>query len=179
MDAAPRSAAAAADGALPLVIGLGNEHRGDDAAGLWVARRLAPRLAGRARVVELGGDGARLIELWDGADLAIVVDAVTSDRPPGTVHRIEVGAEPLPSSLGATSTHAVSLAQAVALGQALGRRPRRLLIFGIEGRRFAPGASPSPEVTAAIDPLAAAVERELASAGPEASDAAAGRPGRA
>jgi len=35
----------------PLVIGVGNRHRRDDALGLEAAGRLQPRLAERARVV--------------------------------------------------------------------------------------------------------------------------------
>lgn len=160
-----------ADPGRPLVIGIGNEHRGDDAAGLWVARRLRPRLEGRGEVLELSSEGTRLLDAWDGAGLVVVVDAVTSGRPVGTIHRMEVGPGPLPASLAATSTHGISLAQAVALGQALGRLPRRLLIFGLEGTRFAAGDELSPELRPAIEAVSAEVEalvRSNARANPRA-----------
>jgi hypothetical protein len=38
---------------LPLIIGVGNEYRGDDAVGLIVARRLKERLADSAIVIWL------------------------------------------------------------------------------------------------------------------------------
>jgi Ni,Fe-hydrogenase maturation factor len=37
---------------LPLIIGIGNEYRGDDAVGLIVARLLKERLADSAIVIE-------------------------------------------------------------------------------------------------------------------------------
>ncbi len=126
------------------VIGLGNAWRRDDAAGLEVARRLG----GRA----LEGEPAGLIEALEGADEAVVVDAVSSGAPPGTVHRLEAGSSPLPAELfGVSSTHALGLAEAVELARALGRLPARVVVYGIEGADFAPGSGLSPEVAAAVD----------------------------
>ncbi|MGB6501292.1 MAG: hydrogenase maturation protease [Thermoplasmata archaeon] len=159
---------------VPLVIGLGNEHRGDDAAGLLVARRLGPRLVGIARTIELPSEGTRLLDLWDGGGLVVVVDAVSSGRPPGTVHRIEVGADPLRTPLGATSTHGLSIAEAVSLGQVLGRMPRRLIVFGVEGARFLTGTAVSEAVSDAVEGVAEAIEREIRR---ERTDAIAAEPG--
>jgi len=149
---------------VPVVIGLGNEHRGDDAVGLLIARRLRSRLAGAGRVVELSSDGTGLLDLWDGLDLVVVVDAVTARRPPGTIHRIEVDDRPFPSSLRATSTHGVSLGEAVALGQALGRMPRRLVVYGVEGSQFITGGTITPDVSSAIERAVAAIEAEVRAA---------------
>ena len=62
-----------------LVIGLGNAARGDDAAGLIAARRLGG--------VEHEGDPLALLDLWDGADCAVVIDAVSSGVEAGTAMR--------------------------------------------------------------------------------------------
>jgi hydrogenase maturation protease len=115
----------------PLVIGVGNDRRGDDRSGLDVARALAPRLQGRAQVVECASDLTELLELWSGREDVIVVDGVRSGRPAGTVVRLEVGPQGLPA-FGPTSTHGLSLSEAVGLGRTLGRFPRRLVIYGIE-----------------------------------------------
>jgi hydrogenase maturation protease len=144
----------ARDGA--LVIGLGNAARSDDAAGLIAARRLRER--GRdAREHE--GDPVALIELWRDAGGVIVVDAVRSGAAPGRIHRLDATAAPLPVSLRtSTSTHAVGLADAIELARALGRLPRRVVVYGIEGKRFAAGTGLTPAVAAAVD----AVVEELA-----------------
>jgi len=149
------------DPSAPIVIGLGNPFRGDDACGLLVARRLRDRVTGVARVLDRPVLGADLLELWEGRRLAVVVDAMRTGRPPGTIHRIEVGAHPLPASLATTSSHGFSLAQAVALGQTLGRMPRRLVLFGIEAAAFDPGTPPTPAVEAAIPLIARRIEEEL------------------
>ncbi|HTP55733.1 MAG TPA: hydrogenase maturation protease [Thermoplasmata archaeon] len=148
-----------------LVLGVGTEHRGDDAVGLRVAERLrssAPPAG--ATVLTLSTDGTRLIDAWDGAGLVVVVDALSSGGRPGAVERIEVGAAPLPSSTRLSSTHGISLAEAVALGQSLRRMPSRLVIYAIEGRRFGIGEPLSAEVEAAVAPVARRVAEEIARA---------------
>jgi hydrogenase maturation protease len=115
----------------PLVIGVGNDRRGDDRSGLDVARALAARLTGHACVVECTSDVTDLLDLWSDREEVFVVDAVRSGRPAGTVVRWEVGPEGLPA-FGPTSTHGLSLSEAVGLGRTLGRFPRRLVIYGIE-----------------------------------------------
>ncbi len=148
------------------VFGIGNELRGDDAVGPTVAARIRPAVGAAAEVVTLPSVDAGLLGRWEGLDLAIVIDAIRAGRPPGAIERIEVGGSPLPSDLGTTSTHGFSLAQVVALGQALGRMPRRLVIFGVESRDFAPGTALSGPVAAAIPRTGDRVLAEIADALP-------------
>ncbi|MGZ4244637.1 MAG: hydrogenase maturation protease, partial [Solirubrobacteraceae bacterium] len=63
-----------------VVIGVGNELRGDDGAGPLVMRRL--RDAGLEVAVCHGG--TELLDLWHGASAAILVDAVATGAPAGT-----------------------------------------------------------------------------------------------
>jgi hydrogenase maturation protease len=134
----------------PLVIGLGNAARGDDAAGLVAARRLGG--------VEHEGDLLALLDVWEGADSAVVIDAVRSGAEPGTVHRFDAGGGPLPAGpRSSTSTHAVGLAEAIELARTLGRVPARLVVYGIEGERFEAGTALTPAVSAAVEAVADAV----------------------
>jgi hydrogenase maturation protease len=133
-----------------LVIGLGNAARRDDAAGLIAARRLGG--------LEHEGDPLALLDLWDGAGLAVVIDAVRSGAEPGTIHRFDAGHAPLPAPLrGSTSTHAVGLGEAIELARTLGRLPARLVVYGIEGERFDAGAELTPPVSAAVDAVVTAI----------------------
>jgi hydrogenase maturation protease len=145
----------------PLVIGVGNEVRGDDAAGLRVSRELRPLVGHGVRIVECAGEVTELLDLWEGQDRVYLIDAVRSGGAPGSWHRIPVGDEPLPSTLEDTSTHGLSIATAVALGQVLGRMPTRLVVYGIEAVRFEPGSEPSPEVLAGIERVTHALAEEL------------------
>ena len=131
---------------LPLIIGIGNEYRGDDAAGLIVARRLKERLTDSVKVIEQSGDGAALMEAWRGAETVIIIDAVMSGAAPGTIHRFDLNAQPLPKSGFRCSTHAFGVAEAIELAGALGNFPQRLVVYGIEGKNFAAGMGLSAEV---------------------------------
>ncbi len=131
---------------LPLIIGIGAEYRSDDAVGLIVARRLKGRLTGSARVIEQSGDGVALMEAWRGAETVILIDAATSGAPPGTIHRFDASAQPIPKNGFRCSTHAFGVAEAIELARALSQLPRRLLVYGIEGKDFDAGVGFSAEV---------------------------------
>jgi len=146
-----------------LFIGIGNPLRGDDAAGLLVARALRAREPEGIEVLELEGEPVDLIEAWDGAEAVAVADAVASGGDPGEVHRIDAVAGPLPATLAGASTHAMGLAEAVELARALDRLPPRLLVYGIEAASFETGAEPSPAVRAAAERVADMVVEELGS----------------
>ena len=158
----------------PLVIGVGNDIRGDDAAGLRVTRELRLLIGDRARIVDSPGGVTELLDLWEGQHQVYLVDAVRSGGAPGSWRRFSVGEEPLPSSLANTSTHGLSIASAVALGQTLGRMPHHLVLYGIEASRFDPGAELSPGVLVSIREVALALAAELERLAPP-PEAAGGR----
>lgn len=135
------------------VIGVGHPDRGDDAAGLLVARALAGRLPCSVEVYECGGDLLNLIEVWRGADRVVVVDAMLSGLPPGTVHVLEPASAAAAANLP-LSNHGFGLSEAIALARALDALPRRLVIVAIEGTGFEAGGGLSPEVRAAVDEAA-------------------------
>jgi hydrogenase maturation protease len=144
-----------------VVIGVGNELRGDDAAGLIVAWRLRERAATQAVVLAWEAEPAGLLEAWIGAELAIVVDTVVSGAEPGTVQRFDVSAVPLPARLVGFSTHALGVAEAIELARALDRLPGRTIVYGIEGSSFCAGAPLAPTVERAIDETLTRIVAEL------------------
>lgn len=134
-----------------LLIGLGNADRGDDGVGIAVVRRVAELAADGVAVVE-SDDPASLIDIWSEVERAVVVDAVKSDRPAGTVFTLDVTETPLPADgWSKGGTHSLGLAAAVELSRALGRLPRRLLVVGVEVDGLAAGAELSPAVLASVD----------------------------
>jgi hydrogenase maturation protease len=128
-----------------LIIGIGNLMRGDDAAGLRVVQALGIS----DTVLEHDGEPASLIVRWGGYDEVVLVDAVSADRPPGTVIEIDATQSVLPAAL-CHSTHALGPAEAVELARALGKLPSRITLFGVEGKTYSFGAGLSPEVEAAV-----------------------------
>ncbi len=146
-----------------VVIGVGNSLRHDDAAGLEVVRGVARRartLADSAKIVVLEHEGEPLglLERWQGARAAVLVDTTRSGARPGTVRRLDASADPIPAQLrSSASTHAVGVGEAIELARELGRMPTRVVVYGIEGARFDAGEGLSPEVQAVIGELAEAV----------------------
>jgi hydrogenase maturation protease len=134
-----------------LIVGVGNAYRHDDAVGLVAARRLRETVGGDARLWEAGGEGTALMEAWQGVDTVLLIDAVRSGAPAGTVHRVDAHAGPVPAALFRGSTHAFNVAEAIELARALNRLPPRLILFGIEGIRFDAGVGLSPDVAQAVD----------------------------
>ena len=145
-----------------LVIGVGNRLRGDDGASGKVVQRLRERgPQTRVSVSEQLYEPTDLLEAWRGGDAVVLVDTMRSGEPPGTIRRFDVSSAPLPARLrGSGSTHAFGLHEAIELGRALDRLPRRLIVFAVEGRQFEVGAALSGEVAAAVAPLADAVLEE-------------------
>lgn len=143
-----------------MVIGVGNTWRGDDGAGLAVARRVRELSPAGVEVREIEGDATALVEAWSGVEHVVVVDAAESGAPAGTVRRFDARTRPLPVRSLRSSTHAFGVSDAVELARALGRLPRRLDIYAIEGASFTAGDRLSADVERAVDDLATALTRQ-------------------
>jgi hydrogenase maturation protease len=143
-----------------LIIGLGNPDRGDDAAGILVAGRLAER---GIETVQHRGGTLDLIEIWGTADRVVVVDAVLSGAAPGTLHIWDALIYELRSDVFRSSTHGFGLADAVHLARALDRLPKKLTIYGIEAEQFVVGTPPSPQVLAGVECALEHIASHLAS----------------
>lgn len=153
-----------------LVIGVGNEFRGDDGVGLHVARRIARLRIPGVEVREASGEGTALMETWVGQSRVVVIDATASGSAAGTICRLDANAGPIPSEFFHYSTHAFSVAEAVELSRALGRLPRSLVIFGIEGETFSAGCGLSDEVRESAGEVVRLIRDELARTLPETQE---------
>jgi hydrogenase maturation protease len=147
-------------GAQALVIGVGNEYRGDDAAGLFVARRVREVCGPDIDVIEATGEGGRLIDAWSGYAAVIIVDAMRSSSLAGTVRRVDATTQPVPAYFRHRSTHAVGVVDAVEVARVMGRLPDRVVLYGVEGKAYEAGAALSPEVEAALPRVVEAVISE-------------------
>ncbi|MGW9068381.1 hydrogenase maturation protease [Streptomyces yangpuensis] len=162
-----------------VVIGLGNEFRRDDGVG-WTVAGLLKRRAEERRlppgvvVAQCDGDPGRLIELWGNAGLAIVVDACFPPAAePGRTHRWDDAVDGRPSMTGSArhSTHGLGFAEAMDLGRALGRCPRRLIVYAVEGAELAPGPGMTPAVARVVPGLIRRITADIERHGMPAHDA--------
>jgi len=134
-----------------LIIGVGNEFRGDDAVGLVVARRMAALKLPDIRVIEQTGEGTDLIEAWKGVECVYLIDAVLAQGLVGSVNRFNVHENALPAQYFGVSSHALGVAEAIEISRSLGQLPPKIVIYGISCRSFDPGSSLSTEIQHAVE----------------------------
>jgi len=136
-----------------VVAGLGNSYRGDDAVGPLVAALFAGVNDGVRDIGPLA-EPLDLLGRFDGADLAIVIDAVRSGAPIGTVQVLEIDLahsnDDSPGEPAVTSTHGIGLVGVLRLARAVAQAPRRLVVVAVEGEAFDLGSSMSAAVHAAV-----------------------------
>jgi hydrogenase maturation protease len=129
-----------------LVVGIGNELRGDDDAGLAVARMMKRQQPTGVTVLELNDDVTALLDHLPGYDVAMITDATQSGSAPGTIHRFDASTIPLPETSSTRSTHGMSVGSILELARIQRQLPKKVLVYGIEGKQFGHGSSLSPEV---------------------------------
>ncbi|MGO8960457.1 MAG: hydrogenase maturation protease [Streptosporangiaceae bacterium] len=151
-----------------VVIGVGNEFRGDDGAGPEVVARLRGRVPSGVRLMLTDGEPASLLEAWSGTAVAIVADAVAGGAAPaGTLRRLVLDAAATVAGLtdrdaAVSSSHGLGLETAIGLAIALGRLPALLIVHGIQGADFSQRHGLSEPVAAAIGDLAEAILADVA-----------------
>lgn len=133
-----------------LILGVGNRHRGDDAAGLLVLDRLRGLAPEGVRLETVEGAALELCAHWSADDHVVLVDAVRSGDSAGRILRFDALLGPLPAESFSVSTHSLGVVEGIELARVMGRMPRRLVVYGIEGEQFEAGADVTPAVAAAV-----------------------------
>ncbi len=142
-----------------LVIGIGNSYRRDDGVGLAVAAEIAHLDLAGVRVLTSTGEPGEILDAWADAPRTVVVDAAFGEgATPGRIRRWTPGAEAAPA---AVSSHALGLPATYALGQALGRVPRELVVFTVDAAEVGYGVTLTPHVAAAVPDAVDAIVSEI------------------
>jgi hydrogenase maturation protease len=145
------------------IIGCGNLHRMDDAAGVHVAERL--RKLGIPAEIQ-SGSAFELIESWYKDEDVILVDAVITGSPIGTVHLWKGKPLKVPNN-PQVSSHGFGVAEAINLARILQLLPKTLSVYGIEGKEFGIGETVSPEVLASVEQVAHQIAQNLSATEPQ------------
>jgi hydrogenase maturation protease len=159
-----------------LVAGLGNIFLGDDGFGVAVVQRLHERRRGSwpagVRVLDYGICSIDLYyALLDGVDLAILVDAMHRDGPPGSLYLIEPevdGTGGVTDSSNCLSPHELDPATVLQAVSDAGGTAARVVLVGCEPASFGiengePGRiGLSEPVANAVDDAAELIEAMLA-----------------
>lgn len=139
-----------------LVAGIGNIFLGDDGFGVEVAQRLAARtLPAGVEVRDFGIRGMDLAyQLQEEYDTVVFVDAAPRGEQPGTVSLIE---PELDLEEVVLDTHGMDPLRVLALANALGRIPDRVLVVACEPEVVIAGEHDEDLVGELSEPVAAAV----------------------
>jgi hydrogenase maturation protease len=140
------------------VIGCGHVDRSDDAVGVLVAERL--RALGVPAEVQ-PGSAFELVESWYKDDDVVLIDAVVTGSPVGSI-RVWDGPSPRVPSNPQVSSHGFGVAEAINLARILQLLPHSLRVYGIEGKNFRMGEAVSPEVLRSIEEVAQQIASEYA-----------------
>ncbi|MCZ0730891.1 hydrogenase maturation protease [Mycolicibacterium iranicum] len=142
-----------------LVIGVGNDFRRDDGIGPAVAAEIARRGLLGVEVQTAAGDPIELLDAWDGVALCVIVDAAVGDGvEPGRIRRWSPGDW---RADAAVSSHTLDVPATYALGEALGRLPRKLLVVTVDAADVGHGIGLSPALADAVPAVTSAVLAEI------------------
>ncbi|MDD8027210.1 MAG: HyaD/HybD family hydrogenase maturation endopeptidase [Acidobacteriota bacterium] len=142
-----------------VVLGLGNTLNRDEGLGIHGLELLRARLGGAAGVEILDGGvlGMALLPLVESCSHLLLLDAVDTGSPPGTVAELSREEIPLFARLK-LSWHQLGFQEVLQLASVRGRLPGHLHLIGAQPADFSMEIGLSPEAAAA---LPAIVDRAL------------------
>lgn len=148
----------------PLIVSLGQRFRSDDGVGPFVLDELKNKLENFDFTENLG-DIAKLLDSWEKRDLVYIVDCLFLEgEKEGKIHRFEGLKEKFLLNKSLPSSHSISLAEALELGIALNKLPKKLVVYGIVGKTFDPGLELNPLVKKAAFEVVGKIVKELSNA---------------
>ena len=145
-----------------LVLGIGNVLLADEGAGVRALERLQERYALPEQVQALDGGtmGLDLLPYVEQASSLLILDAVQTGRPPGSLVRLE--GDEIPAALALKlSVHQVGFQELLAASLFRGTLPKRIVLWGIEPASVEWGLDLSPAVAAKLDGLVLSAVQEL------------------
>ena len=145
-----------------LVLGLGNLVMSDDSAGVRVAQGMMQRHSFPEGVTLMDGGtlGLDLLPYLEGVDRLLVIDAVETGSPAGTIVRL--AGDEIPLALATkVSPHQMGLKDLLTVADLQGHTPLEMVLWGVQPGSIEMSMELSPEVAKAIGPLEEQVLREL------------------
>ena len=145
-----------------VVLGLGNLLRRDEGLGVRALERLHERyeLPEAVQLVDGGTLGLDLLAYLEGAERVLILDAILTEGPPGTLLR--AAGKEVPAFFGMhASLHEVALADLLAVTRLRGTEPHELVVWGMQPALLELGWELSPQVASCLDTLVDAAAAEL------------------
>ena len=149
-----------------LVLGAGNILLSDEGIGVRVIEALEARydVPDSVEILDGGTCGMDLLDVIAGRDHLIIVDAVNTGSPPGTLVRLRDA--DIPAAFRTKSSpHQLGLQDVLAMLRLLETAPRHVMVVGVQPDNLDLGLELSPAAARRLDEMADMVLAELARLG--------------
>jgi len=146
-----------------LVLGVGNLLLSDEGIGIHAIRRLLEtnQLPEDVEIVDGGTAGLSLLYYLEGVDRLVIIDAVETGLPPGSIVRLAGGQIPAYMALK-VSPHEITLPDFLAAARLRGLYPKEVVVWGMQPGSLEAGVELSPALAVQLDSLVGHVVEEFA-----------------
>jgi hydrogenase maturation protease len=145
-----------------LILGVGNLLLSDEGVGIHAVRRLYETwtLPADMEIVDGGTAGLNLLVYLEGVNRLVIIDAVETGGPPGTLVRI--AGEKVPAYMALkVSPHEITLPDFLAAAKLRDLYPNEVIIWGIQPKSLEVGIDLTPDLEAKLDTLVNCVIQEF------------------
>lgn len=146
-----------------LILGTGNLLLSDDGLGVHTIRRLQEtvELPAEVQILDGGTLGLNLLPFLEGISYLLIVDAMQTGQPPGTLRRL--AGDEVPAYLAIKmSPHEIGVPDMLFAAKLRDLYPHEVVIWGVQPATTEVGLALSPPVAAQLDPLVEEILAELA-----------------
>lgn len=145
-----------------IILGVGNILLSDEGVGVRAVEQLKReyRLPPEVEVIDGGTSAMEMLDDLACADHLIIVDAVRSGKPPGTMVRIAGDAVPVFFKTK-LSPHQIGLSDVLATLALTGEQPGGMTVIGVEPYSLATGMALTPQVEVLLPKVVVQLTDEL------------------
>lgn len=145
-----------------LVLGVGNLLLTDEGLGIHAVQRLLETgaLPADIEIVDGGTAGLNLLGYLEDVDQLVIIDAVETGGPPGTIMRF--AGERIPAYIAMKlSPHEITLPDFLAAAKLRDIYPKEVVVWGMQPQSLDVGIDLSPDLEARLDTLLGKVVSEF------------------
>jgi len=137
-----------------LILGVGNLLLTDEGLGIHAVRKLFenPALPADVEVVDGGTAGLGLLYYLEDVNRLVIIDAVETGGPPGTMVRLSGDQIPVYMAMK-VSPHEITLPDFLAAAKLRDLYPQEVIVWGIQPQSLEVGVELSPVVAEKLDLL--------------------------
>ena len=145
-----------------LVLGVGNLLLSDEGLGIHAVQRLekSGALPKDVELVDGGTAGLGLLYYIEGVETLVIIDAVETGGPPGTIKRIAGDQIPAYMALK-VSPHEITLPDFFAAAKLRDLYPQEVVVWGMQPASLEVGVELSPEVESKMGELLGCITAEF------------------